>query len=350
MRASSSLLLPSVTAAFQRILRSSAAVSLSRARTQPSQAPGGPPSEQVLGAPASPPQACCERENAQASSPPRPTPGAMCNGDDCSARCVPEASLQSILASNRRWASEQTQHDPNFFTKLKDQQMPEWLWIGCSDSRVPANELLGLGPGEVFVQRNVGNLATHKDMNVMSCMEYAVTVLKVKHIIVCGHYGCGAVKGALTLPCATPGLVNLWIQDIRDTRDKNIEVLRKLRGPEQVDKLVELNVMRQVFNVCTSPIVQQAWDAGQTLAVHGLVYALSDGILKQLTPPVTSLRDFEEFSHEQELDGLRHLSLSVLEHMSFEREALRRSSMERQASQQPQQDGTAVTAPAGRFA
>jgi hypothetical protein len=99
---------------------------------------------------------------------------------------------------------------------------------------VPANELLGLGPGEVFVQRNVGNLATHKDMNVMSCMEYAVTVLKVKHIIVCGHYGCGAVKGALTLPCKTPGLVNLWIQDIRDTRDKNIETLRRLKGPEQV--------------------------------------------------------------------------------------------------------------------
>nr|AXF41553.1 carbonic anhydrase CAH1510 [Chlorella sp. ArM0029B] len=209
------------------------------------------------------------------------------------------------------WATQQTDRDPTFFTKLKDLQTPEYLWIGCSDSRVPANELLGLGPGAVFVQRNVGNLATHKDMNVMSCMEYAVTVLKVKHIIVCGHYGCGAVKGALTLPCATPGLVNLWIQDIRDTRDKNCEALRKLQGPEQVDKLVELNVMRQVFNVCTSPIVQQAWDAGQRLAVHGLVYALSDGILKPLTPPITSLGSFESYSHERELDGLRHLSLSA---------------------------------------
>ncbi|KAI7838875.1 hypothetical protein COHA_007341 [Chlorella ohadii] len=266
----------------------------------------------------------------------------MCNGDDCTPRCVPEASLHSILDSNRRWASAQVEKQPNFFSKLVDSQTPEWLWIGCSDSRVPANELLGLGPGEVFVQRNVGNLATHKDMNVMSCMEYAVTVLKVKHIIVCGHYGCGAVKGALTLPCKTPGermgcwsrisIVNLWIQDIRDTRDKNIEILRKLRGPEQIDKLVELNVMRQVFNVCTSPIVQQAWDNGQTLAVHGLVYALSDGILQQLTPPITSLGDFEVFSHENELDGLRHLSLSVLEHMSFEREALRRTSMDPHSS------------------
>lgn len=253
---------------------------------------------------------------------------AMCNGECCTSSCSPEASLESILLGNREWAKQQTDSDPTFFTKLKDQQTPKWLWIGCSDSRVPANELLGLGPGAVFVQRNVGNLATHKDMNCMACLEYAISVLKVKHLIVCGHYGCGAVKGALTLPCATPGLVNLWIQDIRDTRDKNIEVLRKLQGAEQVDKLVELNVMRQVFNVCTSPIVQQAWDAGQKLAVHGLVYALSDGILKPLTPPITSLGDFESFSHERELDGLRHLSLSVLEHMSFEREALRRVSMD----------------------
>lgn len=274
----------------------------------------------------------------------------MCNGDSCTGSCEPSASLQGILDSNRKWAEGMVGEDSKFFSKLVDTHTPQWLWIGCSDSRVPANELLGLGPGEVFVQRNVGNLATHKDMNVMSCMEYAVTVLKVKHIIVCGHYGCGAVKGALTLPCKTPGLVNLWIQDIRDTRDKNIEVLRKLHGPEQVDKLVELNVMRQVFNVCTSPMVQQAWDAGQPLAVHGLVYALSDGILQPLTPPVTSLTDFEEFSHERELDGLRHLSLSVLEHMSFEREALRRSSTEQAATSKPQPAGTSRMAPASAAA
>lgn len=255
----------------------------------------------------------------------------MCNGDACTSRCAPEASLQGILASNRRWAEQQVARSPQFFSKLVDTQTPEWLWIGCSDSRVPANELLGLGPGEVFVQRNVGNLATHKDMNVMSCMEYGVTILKVKHIIVCGHYGCGAVQGALTLPCKTPGLVNLWIQDIRETRDKNIESLCKLKGVDQVNKLVELNVMQQVFNVCTSPIVQQAWDAGQPLAVHGLVYALTDGILKQLTPAITSLGDFEGFSQQNELDGLKHLSLSVLAHFSFEREVLKRASMSPEA-------------------
>ncbi|PSC73476.1 carbonic anhydrase [Micractinium conductrix] len=256
----------------------------------------------------------------------------MCNGECCTPQCAPAADLAGILNSNRQWAEAQVRRDPRFFTSLVATQMPQWLWIGCSDSRVPANELLGLGPGEVFVQRNVGNLATLKDMNCMATLEYAVNVLKVKHVIVCGHYGCGAVKGALTMPCATPGLVNLWIQDIRDTRDRNIEVLRRLQGAEQVDKLVELNVLRQVFNVCTSPIVQQAWNAGQPVAVHGLVYALYDGILKPLTPPITSLEDFEAFSHMQELDGLRHLSLSVLQHMSFERECLRRASIDRAVS------------------
>lgn len=202
------------------------------------------------------------------------------------------------------------------------------MWIGCSDSRVPANELLGMGPGEVFVQRNVGNLATHKDMNVMSCLEYAVSALKVKHVIVCGHYGCGAVRAALSLPNKTPGLVNLWIQDIRDVRDKNVEVLRAqptMKAREA--KLVQLNVMRQVFNVCTSPTVQQAWDAGQPLAIHGLVYSLEDGLLKELTEPITCLDDLELYTHDK-LGDLQHLSLSVMTHMSFEREALRRASID----------------------
>lgn len=184
-----------------------------------------------------------------------------------------------------------------------------------------------MGPGEVFVQRNVGNLATHKDMNVMSCLEYAVASLKVKHVIVCGHYNCGAVRAALELPCKTPGLVNLWIQDIRTERDKYADVLRALpTQTERVNKMVEINVMRQVFNVCTSPIVQQAWDAGQPLAIHGLVYSLEDGLLKELTQPITSLDDLEHYVETAE-QQMGHLSQSVLTHLSFEKEVLKRASM-----------------------
>lgn len=193
-----------------------------------------------------------------------------------------------------------------------------WLWF-C----LQANELLGMGPGTVFVQRNVGNLATHKDMNVMSCMEYAVLTLKVKHVIVCGHYGCGAVKAALELPCKSAGLVNLWIQDIRDERDRHVDELHSLPSQEdKVNRLVELNVMRQVFNVCTSPVIQQAWDAGQPLAVHGLVYDLKDGILRELTKPITCIEDIDHYvkSLKQEDNPLiTNMCQQVLNHMSFEK-------------------------------
>lgn len=185
-----------------------------------------------------------------------------------------------------------------------------------------ANELLGMGPGTVFVQRNIGNLVTHKDMNAMSCMEYAVLSLKVKHIIVCGHYGCGAVKAALELPNKSPGLVNLWIQDIRDERDCHAEELRSFKSSEdRVNRLVELNVMRQVFNVCTSPVIQQAWDAGQPLAVHGLVYSLKDGLLRELTQPITSIDDINHYASTGEKTNDTKLSdmfNQVLDHLSFE--------------------------------
>ncbi|PSC75414.1 carbonic anhydrase [Micractinium conductrix] len=199
----------------------------------------------------------------------------------------PSADLRSgfaaRLAANKEWAARTLQSDSEYFKDLVGIQEIEVLWIGCSDARVPANALIGLKPGEVFVQRNVGNLVTYKDMSAQSCLEYAVNVLKVKHIIVCGHYGCPAVRAALTMPRRTDGLFSLWIQDIRDTRDRNVEALRKLpSGPQQEDRLVELNVLRQVFNVCTSPVVQQAWDAGRLLAVHGLVYQLDNGHLKAL--------------------------------------------------------------------
>jgi carbonic anhydrase len=257
-------------------------------------------------------------------------------------RITSRATLQAALAGNRDWAASMKEKDPGYFSKLASTQAPDWLWIGCSDSRVPANELLGMGPGTVFVQRNVGNLATHKDMNCMSALEYAVTALKVKHIIVCGHYNCGAVKAALTLPCKTSGLVNLWIQDIRDVRNKHEELLLKLPDIQsRWEKLVELNVIHQVFNVCTSPVVQQAWDGGQPLAVHGLVYSLADGLLKEITPPITCLEDFDHYSDENlnrvssgadvdvgeevgstKAEDMKRLSKSLTAHMVFEKQAV----------------------------
>lgn len=203
-------------------------------------------------------------------------------------------SLEVPLQRNREWADEMLDLDQDYFRKLSSSQTPEFLWIGCSDSRVPADQLMGLAPGQVFVQRNVGNLATHKDMNCMSCLEYGVTALKVKHVIVCGHYGCGAVRAALELPCKTSGLVNLWIQDIRDVRDKFANDLVSLEsGEERWKKLIELNIMQQVFNVCTSPVVQQAWSFGQPLSIHGLVYTLKDGLLKEITQPISGMADLE---------------------------------------------------------
>lgn len=198
--------------------------------------------------------------------------------------------ITNVLRNNKEWAKKMQEEKPDYFSHLANQQAPEYLWIGCSDSRVPANQILGLAPGEVFVQRNIGNLATHKDMNCMTCLEYAVTVLKVKHVIVCGHYNCGAVRGALTMAGKTPGLTNLWISEIKDTRNKHAEQLGKLDGDAQANRLTELNAVKQVFNVCSSPVVQSAWDAGQTLSVHGLAYSVGDGLLKELTEPITGYK------------------------------------------------------------
>lgn len=294
------------------------------------------------------------------------SPGDAAGGDRPFCRVTSAATLAAAMAGNREWAAAQKARDPSYFTKLASDQAPDWLWIGCSDSRVPANELMGMGPGEVFVQRNVGNLATHKDMNVMSCLEYGITALKVKHIIVCGHYGCGAVKAALTLPCKTPGLVNLWIQDIREVRNKHADTLEEV-GPAtkaRWDKLVELNVGHQVFNVCTSPVVQQAWDAGQPLAVHGLVYSLEDGLLKEITPPITSLDDLEHYAElyaeaerehalhraaggvarAESFGDMRRLTASLATHMGFEKLALSRPSIDAGAAAAKKAAAEAVAA------
>ncbi|KAG2500833.1 hypothetical protein HYH03_001595 [Edaphochlamys debaryana] len=202
--------------------------------------------------------------------------------------------LAQLLENNRTWSAARLAEDPEFFNRLCGQQSPQFLWIGCSDSRVPANQILGLAPGEVFVQRNVGNQATHTDLNCMSCLEYAVKELKVKNVIVCGHYGCGAVKGALTLPYTAPiHLVNCWISDIRECRNQHRDELMQLSGVAQVDRLCELNVLRQTFHVCTSPVVQAAWEKGQELNIYGLVYSLKDGLIKKLVGPISHSGDFD---------------------------------------------------------
>jgi carbonic anhydrase len=159
---------------------------------------------------------------------------------------------------------------------------------------VPADQLLGQEPGSVFVQRNVGNICTHTDLNAQSCLEYSVAALKVKHIIVCGHFNCSAVRAALDLPCKTSGLVNLWIQDIRNVRDKFASELLSIEdSQERWNKLVELNIAQQVFNVATSPVVQQAWSFGQSLSIHGLVYSLKNGVLQEICPTINGPQDLE---------------------------------------------------------
>ncbi|KAG1670190.1 hypothetical protein FOA52_014966 [Chlamydomonas sp. UWO 241] len=220
--------------------------------------------------------------------------------------------LEKLMENNRQWAAERLAIDPNYFARLCAQQSPEYLWIGCADSRVPANVIMGLASGELFTQRNVGNQATHTDMNVMSCLEYAVTELKVKVIIVCGHYGCGAVKAALSLPSKTTGLVNCWISDIRECRNQHHNELKALGSQEeQVDRLCELNVMRQTFHVCTSPMVQNAWDRGQELSVYGVIYSLKDGLVHKLVGPLTqdnACLDIMEY--EEHLDELGAIGVS----------------------------------------
>ncbi|KAG2429546.1 hypothetical protein HXX76_010781 [Chlamydomonas incerta] len=220
--------------------------------------------------------------------------------------------FSKLLQNNREWCKMRLASDPNFFERLCKQQNPEYLWIGCSDSRVPANQILGLQPGEVFVQRNVGNQATHTDLNCMSCLEYSVKELQVKNVIVCGHYGCGAVKAALKLPSKTTNLVNCWISDIRECRNQHRAELVELDGLEaQVDRLCELNVLRQTFHVATSPVVQAAWDRGQELHLYGVVYSLKDGMIKKLVGPISGNGDFECDQADFESHGATYVAAAA---------------------------------------
>ena len=191
------------------------------------------------------------------------------------------SSLSVLFDNNRTWARRITERDPGFFTSLSEQQSPKYLWIGCSDSRVPANEIVGLRPGELFVHRNVANVVVHTDLNYLSVLQYAVDVLKVEHVIVCGHYGCGGVTAAYLK--SSFGLVDNWLRHVQDVRERH-DALVAAAGSEaaSIDRLCELNVIEQVRDVCQATIVQDAWRRGQPLAVHGWIYDLHDGLLRDL--------------------------------------------------------------------
>ncbi len=189
--------------------------------------------------------------------------------------------LNNLLANNRKWAEDIESAQPGFFQKLSKQQKPEYLWIGCSDSRVPANEIVGLLPGELFVHRNVANIVAHSDLNCLSVVQYAVEALKVKHIIVCGHYGCGGIAAALKHE--KHGFIDNWLSNIKDVYIRHEEKFESLESEkEKVSLLCELNVKEQVNNLAHTTIVQDAWDRGQKLTLHGWVYGIHDGLLKDL--------------------------------------------------------------------
>jgi len=195
--------------------------------------------------------------------------------------------LNNLLENNKAWAERIKAQQPEFFQELSKQQSPHFLWIGCSDSRVPANEIINLMPGELFVHRNVANVVVHTDLNCLSVMQYAVEVLKVKHVIVCGHYGCGGVKAALQN--FKLGLIDNWLRHVQDVRQKHIAMLAAVADDSQrLDRLCELNVIEQVINVCQTTIVQNAWENGQELAVHGWIYGLDNGLLRDLNIGVNS--------------------------------------------------------------
>lgn len=201
--------------------------------------------------------------------------------------------LHQLFANNLEWAESIKQEDPEFFTKLARQQAPEYLWIGCADSRVPANEIVGLLPGELFVHRNIANVVLHTDLNCLSVMQFAVDVLKVKHIIVTGHYGCGGVRAAMRNKQL--GLSDGWLRSIRDLYYEQRNALKLIDGEEtQLDRMCELNVIRQVANVSHTSIVQNAWHRDQPLTVHGFIYGIKDGHLKDLDVTVQGPEEIPE--------------------------------------------------------
>jgi carbonic anhydrase len=208
-------------------------------------------------------------------------------------------SISDLFSHNRAWAAEMERERPGFFTNLKSQQKPKYMWIGCSDSRVPANQITGLEPGEVFVHRNVANVVVHSDLNALSTIQFAVEMLKVEHVMVVGHYGCGGVRAALDN--VRIGLADNWIRHIQDVRDRHKKLLDAIPENKRLDALVELNAIEQVVNVCQSTVLQDAWARGQQISVHGWVYGVHDGLLQDLHITVSGL------------DGLETLYLAAVE-------------------------------------
>lgn len=207
--------------------------------------------------------------------------------------------LQELIDNNARWADAITKRDPEFFVKLARQQTPEFLWIGCSDARVPANEIVGMLPGDLFVHRNVANVVLHTDLNCLSVIQYAVDVLKVKHILVTGHYGCGGVRAAMQN--RQLGLIDGWLRSIRDLYYEKRDELAAFEGEAKVDRMCELNVIQQVANVGHTSIIQNAWHRGQRLSIHGCIYGIKDGRWKSLD---TTLSGFEQLPPQYRLRPL----------------------------------------------
>jgi carbonic anhydrase len=202
-------------------------------------------------------------------------------------------SIEKLLANNRSWASAAVAKDPEFFTRLTAQQAPAYLWIGCADSRVPANDIVGLLPGELFVHRNLANVVVHTDLNCLSVIEFAVNLLHVRHIIVCGHYGCSGVQAALSR--SRVGLADNWLRHVQDVHEKHELGINSLQDTaRRHDRLCELNVIEQVMNVCGTTVVQDAWAKGQALEIHGLIYSLRDGRLRDLGLQVSAAGQVRE--------------------------------------------------------
>lgn len=198
-------------------------------------------------------------------------------------------TLSKLLERNREWADGLAKQRPDFFTKLADQQKPDYLWIGCSDSRIPANQIMGLAPGEVFVHRNIANMVVHTDLNLLSVLQYAIDVLKVRHVIVTGHYGCGGVRAAMD--DKVYGLLDNWLQHIQDVESFYIEELRPLDQQARFDRICELNVVTQADNLRRNPIIQNAWKRGQEIEIHTWIYNLSDGRLQPLQDVITAPKE-----------------------------------------------------------
>ena len=210
--------------------------------------------------------------------------------------------LEELFATNRAWAQEMEAQRPGFFTKLTKQQQPKYMWIGCSDSRVPANEIVGMEPGEIFVHRNVANVVVHSDLNALSTIQFAVDLLKVEHVMVVGHYGCAGVKAALE--GRRVGLADNWLRHIRDVADRHREILDLLPEHGRANALCELNVIEQVVNVAHSTVLQDAWMRGQSVTLHGWVYGLQDGLLQDLHITVAGMDELQA-KYREAVSGVR---------------------------------------------